>query len=131
MVEIMVRQARIAAGIDRPICVMSLRHSYAVNRLENGVSLRQLQQELGHASIRTTARYERCMAPKLAHHPFSEVRRCMRRDARLRPLAGLATIDIRKLRLPFPRPRGEIAEFLSLLRDRVIGGFIERRTRSP
>ena len=131
MVEIIVRQARITAGIERPICVMSLRHSYAVNRLENGANLRQVQQELGHASIRTTARYERCIAPKLAHHPFTEVRRRMTRDAMLRPLAKLATIDIRKLRLPFPRPKATVVEFLSLLRDRVIGGFIKRRTRSP
>jgi len=54
MVRIILRSACKRAGIERPVCVMSLRHSYAVRRLENGLNLRELQQELGHASVRTT-----------------------------------------------------------------------------
>jgi len=77
-VELVVRRACDHAKIARPVCVMTLRHSYAVHRLESGVSLRQVQAELGHASIRTTERYQRCLAPKLDSHPFSKVRELMR-----------------------------------------------------
>gem|GEM_PF-1369304 len=73
MIEVLVRKARETAGIGRPVCVMTLRHSYAVQRLEAGIGLRQVQEELGHASIRTTERYVRCLAPKLERHPFSRV----------------------------------------------------------
>ena len=67
---------------------MNLRHSYAVHRLEQDVSLPQLQQELGHASIRTTERYKRCLAPQLPHHTIAEIRK---RTARHIPLAYLTS----------------------------------------
>jgi hypothetical protein len=79
MVELIVQRAREHAVITRPVCVMTLRHSYAVHRLEHGVSLPRVQQELGHASIRTTERYTRCLAPRLEPHPFTTVRRLMHR----------------------------------------------------
>ena len=49
-VESIVRRATERAGLLRPISVTTLRHSYLVRRLENGIDLRQLQHELGHAS---------------------------------------------------------------------------------
>ena len=79
MVELIVRRAREHARIARPVCVMTLRHSYAVHRLDNGVSLPRVQQELGHVSIRTTERYTRCLAPALESHPFATVKRLMQR----------------------------------------------------
>ena len=77
MVELIVRRARERAGIALPVSAMALRHSYAVHRLEHGVNLPRVQQELGHASIRTTERYTRCLAPRLEPHPFTTVRKLM------------------------------------------------------
>lgn len=46
------------AGIYRPgVRIHTLRHSYATHALEAGVSIRALQQYLGHADLNTTLRY--------------------------------------------------------------------------
>ena len=42
---------------------MSLRHSFAVNLLRAGITVRDLQERLGHGSIETTLEYQRAILP--------------------------------------------------------------------
>jgi site-specific recombinase XerD len=56
-VQMAYRLARAASGVNSASITHSLRHSYATHLLEEGVSLRQISQYLGHESLDTTVIY--------------------------------------------------------------------------
>jgi integrase/recombinase XerD len=56
-VQLAYRLARAASGVNSASTTHTLRHSYATHLLEEGVSLRQISQYLGHESLDTTVIY--------------------------------------------------------------------------
>lgn len=52
-----IRRAVVRSGIDKPASSHTLRHSFATHALENGLDIRTVQQQLGHASLETTEIY--------------------------------------------------------------------------
>ena len=46
-----------ASGVSKRASAHTLRHSFATHALENGIDIRTVQQQLGHASLETTEIY--------------------------------------------------------------------------
>jgi integron integrase len=57
VVQKAVRQAALAAGLDKPISPHTFRHTFATQLLQNGYDIRTVQELLGHKDVKTTMIY--------------------------------------------------------------------------
>lgn len=60
-------QALAMSRLDKPATIHTLRHSYATRLLEQGISIRQIAQYLGHRSLNTTLLYTHLTTVSEAH----------------------------------------------------------------
>jgi integron integrase len=68
-----VREAAKKAGVSRRVTPSILRNSFAVALFRRGENARVVQKLMGHASIRSTLRYKRCLAGQNVVSPLDRL----------------------------------------------------------
>ena len=56
-IRALLKEALEKAGIKKPVCVHTFRHTYATHQLESGQNIMALKELLGHSDIRATLVY--------------------------------------------------------------------------
>ncbi len=119
MVGKVLRKAVKAAAIDKPVCGMTLRHSYAVHCLQLGSSIREVQEVLGHDRIETTMIYERCLLPENVVSPVDKLHHAapMEGGNPLPPSCPVPIIPPEAIERPFTDDVGSSQRITDFYRD--------------
>ena len=137
--ERVVSRAARSAGLLKPVCCMTLRHSYAVARLRAGDNIRDIQESLGHRHVETTLLYERYLATDSVTSPAERLNvtfnpapgqkaaECSRssdpestiRNPQCSPPSFDLQIDPATVELPFPEIPGGWRAFLAWFKTRI------------
>jgi hypothetical protein len=124
-VERLVSRLARAADLPIPVACMTLRHSYAVDCLRHGMSVVQLQQNLGHRNLETTLDYQRFIPPDNTVSPaehFSEDTVQHKFKTPAVSLHGSLPPE-----WPFPSMLSPVQQFLKTLKTRISGRFLALR----
>jgi site-specific recombinase XerD len=62
-----VKQSAAQAGLTKVVSPHTLRHSFATHLMENGINIKQIQEFLGHTSIKTTSIYLHLVTTEMRH----------------------------------------------------------------
>ena len=143
MAELILRKAVKATDTLKTVTCMTMRHAFAVHCLEQGDSIRAVQEALGHAFIDTTLLYERCILPPGVTSPLDTLRRrqagasTVPIDDALAPSQPLTPttqlleqpLSVEALELPFrdERPEGLASGFYRMLKTCILGRFLGAR----
>jgi integrase/recombinase XerD len=75
--QLVLKQAVQKAGIQKPVTLHWLRHSYAIHLLESGTDLRYIQELLGHNSSKKTEIYTHVSTKNIQHikSPFDDLKK--------------------------------------------------------
>jgi integrase/recombinase XerD len=122
MVAFILQQAVKTTGMEKPVDGMVLRHSFGVHCLEAGLTIRAVQQFLGHKQVATTMIYQRLLHPGVTS-PLDS----LPPPAVPAPLLP-APLTTEGLTLPFapeaPDATRTVRVFYQALRTRLVGGFL-------
>jgi integrase len=100
-----VARAARSAGLLKPVCCMTLRHSYAVARLRAGDNIRDIQESLGHHHIETTLQYRRYLATDGIPSPAERLQIAFPNSV---PNVGAVSVPRSGTSLLSPRPQSTI-----------------------
>jgi hypothetical protein len=73
MAELILKRCVILANTGKPVTLMTLRHSFAVHCLKAGMSIRELQETLGHRHVEPTLIYQRFITSTDAVSPLDKL----------------------------------------------------------
>lgn len=132
-----VRRAAMQAAIGKPVCAMTLRHAYGVESLRAGANVAQVQESLGHLSIKTTMQYQHHILPDdvvspadRLPAPTSEVTlRSESIPSATPPSVSLPVppIAVAGLSVPFAHVADGAREFYAWLKARLTSRFLAQR----